>query len=139
MQVVRGDSVAWSHGKSHGHIGMNLPPPTLWRGTSCVSGSFSLPSRTNAATCHPPAPHLALPSTRQNNQRQHRNLHSHRPDPESCDWHRWYRLPSSVSAAEHLSQLWPLCFRVLGYLAHKKTPTLLGTPYDPRHGPTVGS
>jgi len=26
-----------------------------------------------------------------------------------------------------------------GYLAHKKTPTPLGPPYDPRHRPTVGS
>ena len=26
-----------------------------------------------------------------------------------------------------------------GSLAHKKTPTPLGTPYDPRHRPTVGS
>ena len=26
-----------------------------------------------------------------------------------------------------------------GYLAHKKKPTPLGPPYDPRHGPTVGS
>ena len=25
-----------------------------------------------------------------------------------------------------------------GYLAHKKTPTPLGPPYDPRHMPTVG-
>ena len=29
--------------------------------------------------------------------------------------------------------------RIQGYLAHKKTPTPLGPPYDPRHGPTVGS
>ena len=28
---------------------------------------------------------------------------------------------------------------VQGYLAHKKTPTPLGTPYDPRHSPTVES
>jgi len=27
--------------------------------------------------------------------------------------------------------------RVQGYLADKKTPSLLGPPYDPRHGPTV--
>ena len=26
-----------------------------------------------------------------------------------------------------------------GYLAHKKMPTPLGPPYDPRHRPTVGS
>jgi len=26
-----------------------------------------------------------------------------------------------------------------GCLAHKKTPTPLGTPWEPRHGPTVGS
>ena len=26
-----------------------------------------------------------------------------------------------------------------GYLAHKKTPTSLGSPQDPRHRPTVGS
>ena len=26
-----------------------------------------------------------------------------------------------------------------GYLAKKKTPTPLGLPWDPRHGPTVGS
>ena len=26
-----------------------------------------------------------------------------------------------------------------GYLAHKKTPTPLGPPKDPEHGPTVGS
>ena len=29
--------------------------------------------------------------------------------------------------------------RVHGYLAHKKTPTPLGPPQDPRHGPTVES
>ena len=28
---------------------------------------------------------------------------------------------------------------VQGYLAHKKPPTALGTPYDFRHRPTVGS
>ena len=28
---------------------------------------------------------------------------------------------------------------VQAYLAHKKTPTLLGPPWDPRHRPTVGS
>jgi hypothetical protein len=28
---------------------------------------------------------------------------------------------------------------VQGYLAHKKTPTPLGTPWDPRQRPTVGS
>ena len=28
---------------------------------------------------------------------------------------------------------------VQGYLAHKKTPTLLGPPLDPGHRPTVGS
>jgi len=28
---------------------------------------------------------------------------------------------------------------VQGYLAHKKTPTPLGPPQDPRHRPTVGS
>jgi hypothetical protein len=28
---------------------------------------------------------------------------------------------------------------VQGHLAHKKTPTPLGPPYDPRHWPTVGS
>ena len=28
---------------------------------------------------------------------------------------------------------------VQGYLAHKKTPTPLGQPYDPRHSPSVGS
>ena len=26
-----------------------------------------------------------------------------------------------------------------GHLAHEKTPTPLGPPYDPRYGPTVGS
>ena len=30
-------------------------------------------------------------------------------------------------------------FRLQGYLAHKKTPTPLEPPYDPRHKPTVGS
>ena len=29
--------------------------------------------------------------------------------------------------------------RVQGYLAHKKTPTPLGLPWDPRHEPTAGS
>ena len=28
---------------------------------------------------------------------------------------------------------------VQGYLAYNKTPTPLGTPWDPRHRPTVGS
>jgi len=28
---------------------------------------------------------------------------------------------------------------IQGYLAHKKTPTPLGPPQDPRHRPTVGS
>ena len=34
-----------------------------------------------------------------------------------------------------VSGRWP----VQGYLAHKKHPTSLGPPYDPRHSPTVGS
>ena len=29
--------------------------------------------------------------------------------------------------------------RIQGHLAHKTTPTPLGPPYDPGHGPTVGS
>jgi len=33
----------------------------------------------------------------------------------------------------------PSCDSVQGYLAHKKTPTRLGPPQEPRHGPTVGS
>ena len=28
---------------------------------------------------------------------------------------------------------------IQGFLAHKKTPPLLGTPYESRHRPTVGS
>ena len=32
-----------------------------------------------------------------------------------------------------------LYFHVQGYLAHKKPPFPLGPPYEPRHGPTVGS
>ena len=31
------------------------------------------------------------------------------------------------------------CFHVQGYLAHKKTPTHLGPPQDPRQRSTVGS
>jgi len=30
-------------------------------------------------------------------------------------------------------------FRLQGYLAHRKTPTPLGPPLDPRHMPTIGS
>ena len=33
----------------------------------------------------------------------------------------------------------PSCNSVQGYLAHKKTPTPLRPPWDPRHRPTVGS
>ena len=38
----------------------------------------------------------------------------------------------------------PVCWRghpynIQGYLAHKKTPTPLGHPQDPRHTPAVGS
>ena len=34
---------------------------------------------------------------------------------------------------------WWRSLAVQGYLAHKKTPTPPGPPYDPRHRPTVGS
>ena len=48
------------------------------------------------------------------------DAHPHRCPPE-------YTTPS------------PLCFRIQGYLAHKKTPIPLGTPWGHRHRLTVGS
>ena len=33
----------------------------------------------------------------------------------------------------------PTPYTLQGYLAHKKTPTPLGQPHDPRHSPNVGS
>jgi len=42
-----------------------------------------------------------------------------------------------ITPSEHTT---PITGRPLqGYLAHKKTPTPQGPPYDPKHRPTVGS
>jgi hypothetical protein len=39
-----------------------------------------------------------------------------------------------------LSKFWKVVLVLLqGYLAHKRRPSHLGPPHDPRHGPAVGS
>ena len=45
--------------------------------------------------------------------------------------------PPCLPTHEH--QYITLSFKIQGYLAHKKTPTPVGPPSDPRHRPTVGS
>ena len=44
---------------------------------------------------------------------------------------------TSADLRDHRSEM--ISDQIQGYLAHKKTPTPLGPPQDPRHRPTVGS
>ena len=49
----------------------------------------------------------------------------------------WMSLPPYMKTTLIRSSAWS--FAVQRYLAHKKTPTPLGPPFDPRHMPTAGS
>ena len=45
---------------------------------------------------------------------------------------------ADIELHEVMPSFWKIGM-VLGYLARKKSPTSLGTPWDPGHRPTVGS
>ena len=51
----------------------------------------------------------------------------------------WKTTPSFSSSASTGMYTWVGGRGLQGYLAHRKTPTPLGPPWDPRHRPTVGS